>query len=231
MEIQTLIRKLICFIKKSFFFALFFCFWLESQEISGDKKNDKEAQTSLKKVFQGYRSSSLVIPVKQEVFLSIIKTALVSRGFIFLQNEKFRLDLKGKPSSRVLFDGLVLWYQPDLAEKVVFKLNKPAETQMLSYFFLKDNFFDKFKIIDFRSNNGFLFYHLQPKREISDLKEIFMKTDTTTVLELRFVWNNSNSWQKYSLLKPVIKKNPEAFFKWNSTGFRILERADLNDSL
>ena len=252
MQKRVLIRRLICFTKKRFFPVLFFCFWFESQVAAGDKKIDKpepspqtinqltqetaedkkfeKARTSLKKVFQGYQYSSLIIPVKQEVFLSIIKTGLVSKGSIFLQNEKFRLDLKGKPSSRALFDGLFLWHQPDLAEKVVFKLKKPAEIQMLNHFFLKDKFFDNFKIVDFKSNNRFLFYHLKPKKEIRDLKEVFMKTDAKIVLELRFVWKNSNSWQKYSFLKPVIKKNPEALFKWNPTGFRILEKASLSSS-
>ncbi|MBC6414815.1 MAG: outer membrane lipoprotein carrier protein LolA [Bdellovibrionales bacterium] len=210
--------------KGIFLFSLFFSFQVNSEEKLKDK-NLVQAHQNLEKIFQNYQSPSLAIPIQQDIFLSMLKTDLTSQGFLFLNPEKFRLELNGKPSSLVIFDGSFLWYQPDLKEKVVFKLKNPIEIQMLNSFFLKNLFFKKFEIVDFRKNSKHFFYQLKPKQQINNLKDIFMKTNKKTILEIQIRWKDLNTWQKYTLSKPLVRKIPERFFNWViTTNFRVLEK-------
>lgn len=150
----------------------------------------------------------------------------MSEGHLFLKRQKFRLELKGNPSSLSIFDGDFLWHQPDLKEKLVFRIKKQSEIQRLSSFFESQALFESFKLKDFVQRKPLSFYHFQPVQKIQGLKEVFMKTDQKRILEMRFTWEDLNTWQKYTFSKPIVKSNPATLFKWNQTGYRILEKED-----
>ena len=201
--------------------GLFFC-------LSGfaAERDFSSAKKSLENLLQNYSASSLVIPLQQDIFLSILKTNLTSEGRLFLKDQKFRLELKGNPSSLSLYDGFFFWHQPDLKEKLVFRIKKPSDIQNLSSFFSADSFFNRFEMTDFVSRQKFRIYQFKPKKEIKGLKKVFMKTNQKWILEMRFIWEELNTWQKYTFSKPVIKENPSSLFEWTQKGYRILEKED-----
>ena len=203
------------------------CFFLFlSLSSSAGEKDFSWAKKGLEKVLKNYRADSLIIPVKQDIFLSVLKMNLTSEGKFFLKGEKFRLELKGKPSSLTIFDGVFFWHQPDLKEKLVFRIKKPSETQKLSSFFETRTLFQMFEIMDLVSRKSFKIYQLKPKKKIQDLKELFMKTDQRFLLEIRFTWENLNTWQKYTFSKPVFTEIPSPHFEWTQKGYRVLEKED-----
>ena len=200
------------------------CFFFLSLSALTTEKDFSLARKSLLKVLQNYQADSLMIPLKQEVFLSILKTNLTSEGAIFLQGDKFRMNLKGKPSSLTIFDGTFFWYQPDLKEKLVFRIKKPSEIQKLSSFFKAEAFFKVFKITNLVSREQVRVYQLHPLQDIQGLKEIYIKTNQIWILEMRFIWEDLNTSQKYTFSKPVFKQNPSSLFEWSQKEHRILEK-------
>ena len=204
------------------------CFFLFlSLSSSAVEKDFSRAEKSLEKVLKNYRADSLILPVQQDIFLSILKMNLTSEGKFFLKGGKFRMELKGKPSSLTIFDGVFLWHQPDLKEKLVFRIKKPSETQKLSSFFEASALFQMFEIMDIVSRKPFKGYQFKPKKNLQGLKELFMKTDQNFILEIRFIWENLNTWQKYTFSKPVFKEIPNPLFEWTQKGYRVLEKEDL----
>ncbi|MDE0092681.1 MAG: outer membrane lipoprotein carrier protein LolA [Oligoflexia bacterium] len=183
----------------------------------------KQGSAALKKTLEKYQLSSFQIQVSQEVFLSVIKTNWVSKGFLSVKNQKFRLDLEGKPSSLTVFDGHFLWYQADKRERLVFKLKNPLGFQILTNFFSWKDFFNNFQIKEFQKKDQFEFYRLQPKIEIKDLKEIFMKVDGF-ILEIRLIWQNLNNWQKYNFSPPAQKDFPVETFQFPVSGFQVKDQ-------
>ena len=183
----------------------------------------KTGKKSLEKLIQKYQSPSFQMRIKQDIFLSIIKTSLSSEGFLFIKHPKFRLDLKGKPSSLTVFDGSFLWHQADKKEKLVFKIKQPMQFQILTNFFNLKSFFDNFQINKYYKKDSFEFYNLQPKKDLHGLKEIFMKAGTF-IVEIRLIWKDLNSWQKYTFSPPIKKDLPLETFKFSSTGFQIMDQ-------
>jgi len=185
------------------------------------------AEKSLKQTFENYKADSFLIPIKQYLFLSVLKTNLSSEGKLFLKGERFRLELKGNPSSLSLFDGRFFWHQADLKEKLVFQLEKPSEIQKISSFFDFQTLLELFEMTGFSSRKSFKTYTFKPKKKIQGLKELVIKTDQNFLSEMRFIWEDLNTWQKYTLSKPLIKNIPDSFFVWTHKDYRILRREDL----
>ncbi|MCZ0933002.1 MAG: outer membrane lipoprotein carrier protein LolA, partial [Oligoflexia bacterium] len=183
----------------------------------------KQGEKALEKLLEKYQSSSFQVKIKQEVFLSVIKTNLISEGFLNIKGQKFRLDLKGKPSSLTVFDGSFLWHQADKKEKAVFKLKDPLQFQILTNFFNRKSFFKNFQIKEFHKKGSFELYHLQPKQEMKGLGEIFMKAGGF-ILEIRLIWKDLNNWQKYKLSKPSQKDFLPEMFEFPSDGFQVLDQ-------
>ena len=208
-------------IKNIGFLGLFFFFCWSGYSI---EKDFSTARQSLEKLLQNYKADSFIIPLRQDLFLSILKMNLTNQGKIYIKGEKFRLDLKGNPSNLSVFDGVFLWYQPDLKEKLVFKIKNPSEVQKISTFFEIESLLNKLELIDFVQKKPFKVYHFKPKKKIQGLKEIFMKSNGKWIVEMRFIWDDLNTWQKYTLSKPVLKKNPSQLFEWTQKEYRILEK-------
>ena len=187
------------------------------------QKDLSQAQDNLAKILENYQMESLLIPVKQDIFVSILKTNLSSEGLLFFKGNQFRLDLKGNPSSLSLYDGSFFWHQPDLKEKLVFQVKKPSEVQNINTFFNKDLLLEKFDLVDVSSMKGISYYHFRFKKKKPGLEKLLIKTNQKWILEIRLTWEDLNTWQKYTLSKPVKKENPDALFKWVNTDHRIIE--------
>ena len=78
-----------------------------------------------------------------------------------------------------------------------------------------------FEIMNIVSRKPFKIYQLKPKKKIQDLKELFMKTNQNFLLEMRFTWENLNTWQKYTFSKPVFKEIPNSLFEWTQKGYHV----------
>ena len=187
------------------------------------RSKSSAGEKELKKILKNYHLKPIQIKIKQEVFLAIIKTNLKSEGFLSLQANKFKLELKGRPSSLSLFDGNFLWHQADRGEKVVFKLKNPPKFQVLTNFFNRTDFFKYWAIKKFLRKKPYYFFQLQPKNHTGALNEVFIKADTY-ILELRLTWKDLNNWQKYTLSKPVEKSFPKSFFQFTSKDFQIITK-------
>ena len=185
-----------------------------------------EAVKTLKKLLENYQADSLIIPVKQDIFLSLLKTNLTSEGNLFLKGEKFRLDLKGRPSSFSLFDGSVFWYQPDLNEKLVFQMDKPSEIQKMSSLFEINSLLEVFELSHFSARKLSNRYHFRLRKKRQGLKELVIKSDKSFIVEMRLIWEDLNTWQKYSFSKPVIKNLPDSYFIWSKKDHRVLRATD-----
>ena len=209
--------------QKIFILFLFVSPWVSL----GDKKDLSEAnpqskgERALRKLLKKYENSSFQVRVKQEVYLSVIKTNLSSEGFLNVKNQKFLLDLKGNPSSLTVFDGSFLWYQADKKEKLVFKLKDPMQFQILTNFFNTKSFLENFQIKEFHKKSQLEVYHLKPKQEMKGLEGIFIKA-RGFILEIRLVWKDLNNWQKYKLSQPVRKDFPQERFKFSTIGFQVI---------
>ena len=191
--------------------------------LSKAKPQIKQGEKALEKLLKKYQNSAFQVKIKQEVYLSVIKTNLISEGFLNIKDQKFRLDLKGNPSSLTVFDGSFLWHQADKKEKVVFKLKDPMQFQILTNFFNVESFFKNFQIKEFHKKAQFEFYHLKPKQEMKGFGEIFMKAGGF-ILEIRLVWKDLNNWQKYKLSKPLQKDFPAEMFKFSTRGFQVMDQ-------
>ena len=163
------------------------------------------------------------IKIEQEIFLSAIKTRLKSHGLLNIKGEKFYLKLKGQPSSVMLFDGDILWYQADNSEKVVFQVKKPSHIQILTSFFDEKRFFELFFIKQSKKTNQDYVFQLQPKKEIEGLSDIFVKV-RSHVSELRLIWKELNNWQKYEFSKPLAKELPDKLFQFSTSGFQVITK-------
>ena len=124
----------------------------------------KTAQQVLIQVLRQYHLKTIQITVEQEIFLSAVKTSIKSQGSLSLKGEKFRLELKGNPSSLMLFDGEFLWYQADREEKTVFRLKEHTQMQILASFFSETNFFKSFHIKKSLKKTELIFFNLNPKK-------------------------------------------------------------------
>ena len=213
---------------KSLIFLLFFCSplaWPRQSETALKSSPEDFLKTSL----QNYEAEFLEIKVKQEIFLSMIKTSLNSEGSLALSKEQFRLDLNGNPSSLSVFDGKTFWHQADKQEKIVFKFNQIQSFQKLSTFLNYESLLKNFKITSFKNQQKTHIYQLWPKNS-SPLKSIYLKTDTQYLVEIRLNWKDLNNWQRYRLSKPLIKKvNDKAnslLFTFQTVDFKVIERTD-----
>ena len=182
----------------------------------------KAGEKALEKLLKKYDKTSFQIKVKQEVFLSLIKTNLISEGVLNVKGQKFRLSLKGKPSSLTVFDGSFLWYQADTKEKVVFKLKDPMPFQILTAFFNKTSFLKAFQIKEFQKKGPFNFYHLQPQQEMKGLEGVFIKS-ADFILEIRLVWKDLKNWQRYKLSKPYKTDFSEEMFQFSVVDFQVID--------
>ena len=184
---------------------------------------DQTARLFLKQALKSYRLKSARITVQQEIFLSPIKMKIKSQGFLDIQEKKFRLDLTGQSSSLILFDGELLWYQPDKSEKTVFKLKNPPSIQMLSNFFDETLFFKSFQIKKTIKKGKNYIFQGQPVKQIEGWDEMFIKIGAY-ISEIRITQKELNSWHKYKFSKPVYKKFSDGYFQFPSTGFQLLTK-------
>lgn len=210
-----------------FFFCFCFLSKAEQKAITlfdavSDSKNQK-AMVVLKQTLESYHLKTMQIKVEQEIFLSAITTSMKSHGILNIKGEKFQLELKGNPSSLMLFDGEFLWYQADKSEKTVFQLKNYPQMQILTSFFSKKDFFDMFYIKKARQQNQEYVFQLLPKKSINGLVEIFMKAGTH-ISEVRLVWKELNNWQKYKFSKPVHREFPDKYFQFSSSGFQVITK-------
>ena len=183
----------------------------------------KQGEENLKKLLLKYQNSGLQIEIKQEVYLSVIKTNLIGRGLLNIQAQKFYLDLKGNPSSLTVFDGSFLWHQADKKEKTVFKMKDPMQFQILTNFFNAESFFKNFQIKDFQKKEQVELYHLKSKQKIKALKNVFVKVKGGFMSEIRLTWEDLSNWQKYSLSKPLRKDFPTEMFQFSGAGFQVID--------
>ena len=187
------------------------------------EKRIKQGELALKKLLEKYPQSSFQVKIHQEVFLSVIKTNLSSNGFLSVKNQKFRLELSGKPSSLTVFDGQFLWHQADKKEKVVFKLENPLQFQILTIFFNPKELYKSFQLKRFHKKNRYNLYELSVQKEMQGLEKVFIKADKF-ILEIRLIWKDLNNWQKYKLSPPIQKKFSEDFFKFPVKGFQVVNK-------
>lgn len=206
-----------------FLFVLPFFSLAEQKAIPGQNPQIKSAESALEKLMDKYPALSFQLKIKQEIYLSIIKTNLSSKGVLNVKDDKFLLDLKGNPSSITLFDGSFLWHQADKKEKVVFKLKNLMQFQILTNFFNAKSFFENFQIQDFQKKGQVALYHLKPKQNMKNLKAVFMKAGGF-ILEIRLTWKDSNNWQKYTLSKPVQKDFEQEMFQFSTAGFQVMDQ-------
>ena len=212
--------------KFSFLLILFF-FYLSTPIQAKTKASSpvkiQQAQLILKKALKNYRLETMQIKVKQEIFLSFIKINMKSQGILNIKDEKFYLNLKGQPSSIILFDGDFLWYQADQKEKTVFKLKDHPQIQFLAVLFSEKLFFKHFYIKQALKSNQNYILQLLPKTKIGGLKEMFLKVDSH-ILELRLIWKDLNNWQKYQFSKPIYKEFSDKSFQFHSKGFQVITK-------
>ncbi len=186
-----------------------------------------QAQQALKQALKSYRFKAMQISTDQEIFLSSAKTSIKSQGILNIKGKKFYLYLKGHPSSTVLFDGKVLWYQADMSEKTVFKLKNPPQISILTHWFNEKSFFDHFLIQQAQVKNKDYILQLSPKREIAGLKAIYIKL-SSHITELRIVWEDLDNWQKYHFARPIPKNIPDKNFQFSIEGFQVITKEALS---
>lgn len=203
--------------------GLAFCPLVLSQE------KPAPGRSQLKKVLQKYSLKPVRIPIHQEIFLSGIQSPIQSQGHLDIHKERFLLLLKGEPSSKMLFDGNILWYQPDLKEKLVFQIQSPSQIQMLSHFFNSESFFKNFKIKESIRKNQNDFFHFLPRQNKEALSDIFMKT-SSYISEIRLVWRDLNNWQKYKLSRPTSQTFPKKHFQFSPLGFEVISQENFLSS-
>lgn len=155
--------------------------------------------------------------------MSVIKTRVKSHGMLNIKAEKFHLNLQGEPSSLMLFDGNILWYQADTSEKVVFQLKSPSHIQILTSFFDEKRFFELFFIKQAKKTNQDYVFQLQPKKKIKGLSDIFVKAGSH-ISEIRLIWKELNNWQKYKFSKPMGKELPDKLFQFSTSGFQVITK-------
>ena len=179
------------------------------------------AQTALKKAFQNNCEQAVQIKIRQELFLTSIQKSIVSYGVLSMKGRKFKLELKGEPSSLSVFDGNFLWHQADTSEKTVFQLTNHPQIQTLTDFFESTSFSEGFQIKQVQQFNKSYVLELAPKKNIKGLKTVFMRVDSY-ISQLRMIWKDLSNWQKLDLEKPECKGLSDSFFQFSSTGFQII---------
>ena len=194
-----------------------------------ESRAQKSPADFLKLSLQNYQADFLRIPIRQEIFMSVIKTSLSSEGFLALSRDKFRLELEGNPALLSLFDGKTFWHQPDKREKIVFKFKQVQAFQKLSTFLNYQSLLENFEIEDFKNLPGSHIYKLRPKKN-SPLSSIYIKTDRQYLVEIRLSWKDLNNWQRYHLSKPLSSKASSSqiaqIFRFSTTGFKVIERSE-----
>lgn len=194
--------------------------------VSQSQSTDQKALLALKEALKKYHLKSTQIKIEQEIFLFPINTSMKSQGMLSLKNGKFYLSLYGNPASIMLFDGKFLWYQADISEKIVFCLKEHPQIQILSGLFSEESFLNTFSIKKSVQKNREYFLQLLPKKHIEGLSEIFMGIGTY-IFEIRIIWKDLNSWQKYTLSKPLYKALPDRHFQFSTTGFQVITKKTL----
>ena len=134
------------------------------------------AQTALEQAFQDNCEQAVQIKIRQELFLTSIERRIISHGVLSMKGKKFKLELKGKPSSLSVFDGNFLWHQADTSEKTVFQLTNHPQVQTLTGFFKSTSFSERFQVKQVQQFNTSYVLELTPKDNIKGLKTVFYES-------------------------------------------------------
>ena len=181
----------------------------------------KQAFLFLKQIIKKYENQKVFMNIKREIFLPVIQKNLQEEGVLYLQKEKFHLKMKGRPGYFMIFDGKHLWYQPDTGEKIVFKFEDHPQRQIFSGLFNSQLFFQFFSVLRFVKKNKRYVFHLSFRENPGDL-DIFV-TLGKFIEEIKLVGKNSDSVQRYKILKPWFKKQlSKSLFLFPRQNFKII---------
>ena len=216
----------------------------ESSSAGGDKaENLKEAldkpesvssaqdsRQTLRKILSAYRLKSYRLEIQQEVFLSPLKIKIKSEGFLDMKGEKFYLKLKGAPSTLTVFDGQLLWHQPDLSEKTAFQFSGDQPLmKLLSGFFQPEQLLSRFQILRLKKTKKGYVFHLQPKKNEAGagleggLSSVFVRAEDY-ISEIRLIWKELNNWQKYHLKAPELMDFDSKHFTFSTEGVELIKK-------
>ncbi len=198
-----------------------------SKELKSNKEKEK-ALSFLKKTLNKYQSQSIHFKIEKHLFLPSLEENIKESGNFYIEKQKFRLEIKGDPSYFMVFNGKYLWYQPDIKEKIVFKLKDHPQIHLFFRLFDPHSFFKYFSILKIsqKSEKVYLF-QLKAKQNKEGIKEIFMEVGNY-IQEIKVTWNDLGQWQKYKFFNPWFRKSfSKSKFQFFERNFEVIVKTQL----
>ena len=185
----------------------------------------KERLQRLKSVLETYHKRNIYI--RMDIFskIKVLNQRTRKSGYFYIQDHKFRLKTDSKPSSLSLFDGSYLWHQPNLDEKMVFKLENHPFIKSLPNLFHKDRFFKIFKVLSSAKLGDFYLFQIQPLSKISEIDRIHLTVSKKQIQRFEIFWSGLESSEEYIVTQQWFKKSfSRSLFEFSGRGFEILSR-------
>jgi len=180
--------------------------------------SQKKGFLILKKVLNKYQSQSIYFKIQKKLYLPLLGETIKENGNFYIENKKFRLQMNGVPSYLMIFDGQQLWYQPDINEKIVFKLKDHPHIYLLFRLFNFDTFLEHFSIKSFEKKSQHRYsFHVETLKDTYSLQKISLEVGHY-IEEIHLFWEDLGQWQKYKFLNPWVKN------RFTASKFRFLER-------
>ena len=167
--------------------------------------------------------------VKTELFLPQSEKPASGAGSLRIQGKKFHLKIGGDPSYAMIFDGKILWYQPDLREKTVFKFEAESHPMihLISGVFHPERFFELFSPDQFEKRGPKYIFRLTPKKKLEGAQAVFAAAGRHIEL-IQIHWSGLGSRQAFKFQNPWFKSSfPESAFAFSPEGFEVISRGGL----
>ena len=81
------------------------------------KEGLEKAMRHLKNVLKKYYRRSLHVKLKREIHISALQRTDRDMGAVYIQKEKFRISMDSNARELMIFDGSILWLQPEKRRK------------------------------------------------------------------------------------------------------------------
>jgi chaperone LolA len=169
--------------------SAFFALYAYAKDLP-TKKLTPEVEV-LQKVLSKYKNSKFTsATVERKLTQSLQGKTSVSQGQVFLSGSLFRLELKGKEETTIVFDGKKIWTETkNESEKqpqvTSMRVGGKAQNQLLlNEVFVQGKLLERFNVLSATRSGDSILFDLEPNKNVASVSSLKVSIDAkNTVLE------------------------------------------------
>lgn len=177
---------------------LLFAFWgaVQASDALPAKKASQEVST-LKKVLAKYKNSKFTsAEVERTLVQSLQGKTLSSEGKVYLAGSLFRLELKSKEETLIVFDGKNLWTETrresEMEPQVTsLKMGPKAQSQMLlNEVFAQGRLLENFNVLKAIKLGELISFELEPNKNLMAVSSLSLVIDPKSLVVVDFQYTD-----------------------------------------